>query len=366
MKTRWFARLAWMVTGIAALYAAAALADVASGGSLDPPGTPASTMQTLADIAPSWHQKLLANNGDGAGCGSQRFACVLGSTAVLDRESGIVWQRTPSAVAVNWETADGACASLVADSRAGWRLPTLYELRSLMEPGVVNPSLPAGHPFTVPINTIWTSTQSSVSPGETLTVTLATGAVISRPRGDFSTTTMWCVRAPSGVEDGGAAIEPAPPPWSQALSAAGGVNACESPRFRCVLNAEAVLDRETGLVWQRDASLAPFAWPQAVSTCEDLTIADRKGWRVPTAAELATLIDMSGPVNKLPSGHPFTGFGLGPDTMYWTSTNYAFDPVQYVVSVDFTTGVVTSMLRAGSATTEQVLCVRSAGHSDGE
>jgi hypothetical protein len=362
MKT-WITRFAWMAAGIAGLYALSALAGVASGGSLDPPGAPASTMQSLADIAPSWHQKLLANDGDGAGCGSQRFACVLGSTAVLDRESGIVWQRTPSAVAVNWETAEQSCLNLATDGRTGWRLPTVHELRSLTEPGAINPSLPTGHPFTVSINTKWTSTQSSVSPGETLAVTLTTGAVTSRPRGDFLTATPWCVRAPGGVEDGGAAIEPAPPPWSQILSAAQGGNSCESPRFRCVMNTEAVLDRETGLVWQRTPSVSQDHWYDALDACTDTEIGGRYGWRLPSLVEFMSLLDNS--ADSLPDGHPFNGATGAEDTYFTDSTSYLLDGTDRARVVDVSSRSDSTRDKTDIAQTERTWCVRGGSEFQG-
>ncbi len=101
-----------------------------------------------------------------------------------------------------------------------------------------------------------------------------------------------------------------PPAWSQILPA--------SERFVLVLNDEAVLDKETGLVWAKDAKLGDRQriWELAVYYCGDLTIGNRKGWRLPTVEELASLIDPSQTDPALPSGHPF----INVQPFYWSST----------------------------------------------
>ena len=77
---------------------------------------------------------------------------------MLDRETGLVWQRSPDTEAVNWTEALGFCSSRVTGNRFGWRLPAAAELYSL---GDRISGLPTGHPFlNVVVNgEYWTTTQ---------------------------------------------------------------------------------------------------------------------------------------------------------------------------------------------------------------
>ena len=96
-------------------------------------------------------------------------------------------------------------------------------------------------------------------------------------------------------DDGGA--------WDQKLSSAGTVS-CNTPRFRCVMNDEAVLDHETGLVWQRTPGNDVVSGAAAATRCMDTTSGGRYGWRLPLIEELATLLDPT--TDQLPLGAPFT------------------------------------------------------------
>ena len=78
------------------------------------------------------------------------------SEAVLDQETGLVWARMVSFNDLNWATAVGGCANALVGGRFGWRLPTVSEFRSVIDP--VSRSLPDGHPFEVPDGLYWTST----------------------------------------------------------------------------------------------------------------------------------------------------------------------------------------------------------------
>jgi hypothetical protein len=121
----------------------AMLASGARGGPLDPAGTPASTMHTLDDSPVVWDRALPANDGPDS-CHSSRFLCVLGSGAVLDRETGLVWQRTPPSGTESWVLAVEDCMNAQLGGRSGWRLPRIEEYRTLLDATGV---LPAGHPF---------------------------------------------------------------------------------------------------------------------------------------------------------------------------------------------------------------------------
>jgi hypothetical protein len=162
----------------------AILATRANGGSLDPPGPPASTMHTLDDIyttannvPPSWDQKLDSTNGSvggpllPAGCNSDRFTCVFPRKitlvsydydGVLDRETGLVWQRSQDSATIghaDWQLSALECMGMFTGDRSGWRLPTQAELSSLRGS---SGDLPSGNPFLpATLNGIyWTSTEA--------------------------------------------------------------------------------------------------------------------------------------------------------------------------------------------------------------
>ena len=95
----------------------------------------------------------------------------------------------------------------------------------------------------------------------------------------------------------------------------------ENTRF--AVYYDIVIDKETGLVWQRD--LGTFmSWASAIDHCYDVVAGSRKGWRVPTMAELSSLIDPNQDRPSLPVGHPFNNL----QTFYWSSTTYANDNTQ--------------------------------------
>ena len=86
-----------------------------------------------------------------------------------------------------------------------------------------------------------------------------------------------------------------------------------------------VWDKETGLIWPRNANLngAPMIWLDANTTCRTLVLANRTGWRLPTVEELSSLVDHSAANPALPKGHPFVSVQAGTGVQaYWTSTNH--------------------------------------------
>jgi hypothetical protein len=90
------------------------------------------------------------------------------------------------------------------------------------------------------------------------------------------------------------------------------------------MNSEAVLDRETELVWQRSTS-GNNSWPGGVASCQNARTGGRFGWRLPTVQELGSLLDpnaTSGP--PLPLGHPF--IGIPASAFFWTATSSANNP----------------------------------------
>jgi hypothetical protein len=107
----------------------------------------------------------------------------------------------------------------------------------------------------------------------------------------------------------------ATPSWDQTLPCDSSANC---PRFISLTNManEAVLDRETGLVWQ-SVPYGNHAWAQAITHCLTSTTGGRMGWRLPTIQELMSLIDAT--TNKLPLGKPMYIYW----DSYWSSTTKA-------------------------------------------
>jgi uncharacterized protein DUF1566 len=70
-----------------------------------------------------------------------------GNAAVFDKETGLVWERSPSTTSYTPLDAHAHCNTLLVGNRFGWRLPTIQELASLIDPTQANPALNIGHPF---------------------------------------------------------------------------------------------------------------------------------------------------------------------------------------------------------------------------
>jgi hypothetical protein len=104
------------------------------------------------------------------------------------------------------------------------------------------------------------------------------------------------------------------------------------------MKSEAVLDRETGLVWERSpsTSLFIFANQQATLHCNTLAVGNRKGWRLPSVQELASLVDAD-PANtnspRLPPGHPFQNVQSDINATYWSANQVGVAGTQFAWNV---------------------------------
>ena len=106
-----------------------------------------------------WPSPRFTDNGDGT---------------VTDNLTGLIWLKNASHFGTrSWEQAIQACNSLASGSpglndgspKGAWRLPNLFELRSLVDYNQHSPALPAGHPFqNVRTSLYWSSTTVASAP----------------------------------------------------------------------------------------------------------------------------------------------------------------------------------------------------------
>lgn len=165
-------------------------ARLAMTGSLEPTAPPGSTMKTLDEIPPAWSQKISD--------ASKRFQTVLDGEAVLDKETGLVWEKSPDTTTRAWISAVAYAYGKAVGGRRGWRLPTVEELASLVDPTVSNPALPSGHPFTnVQSSSYWTATTNAYNSANAYYVAFNVGSVNNGAGKDVSLY-VWCVRGGHG------------------------------------------------------------------------------------------------------------------------------------------------------------------------
>jgi hypothetical protein len=126
----------------------------------------------------------------------------------------------------------------------------------------------------------------------------------------------------------------------------------------------AVLDKETGLVWERSPEHTfQSDWGQAQALCNLKDVGNRKGWRLPTIQELASLVDPSvpSPGPTLPPGHPFENVMVAPGSFppatsaYWSANTWSSDST-VAWDLTFNTGVVANTSKAAL---HWVWCVRT-------
>lgn len=124
-------------------------------------------------------------------------------------------------------------------------------------------------------------------------------------------------------------------------------------------NNDAVLDKDTSLIWELSPIPTRVTWNEARTTCATRTTGGEKGWRLPAPAEMRSLVGpaVDSPVPNIPPGHPF--LNILP-TSYWTVVPEANQPT-YARYVDAFLGNVLSFIKIY---TYPVWCVRGPIKSD--
>ena len=138
--------------------------------------------------------------------------CIPVLQAVRDNETGLVWERSPGDTNgdgivdfnddINWQLSASRCNAKVVGNRLGWRLPTLQELRSLVDPTQDTPALPAGHPFLnvrSALSPYWSATTVAGNTSNAWAVLFSNDDVINGDKTLTNFAFVWCLRGGQGV-----------------------------------------------------------------------------------------------------------------------------------------------------------------------
>ena len=190
------------------------LPGLSNAGSLEPNDPPGPTMRTLDEIysTNSWSKKLPCDSQ--TNCPRFEVLADFNNEAVLDKETGLVWEKSPSNLDWQgyWLNAKNFCNEKQTGGRLGWRLPTVQELASLVDPLIASPgpAIPPGSPFVnVQSWRYWSATTMDaqvdlntgyVYPAHGYAVDFSSGDVIGGRSISGESNRVWCVRGGQGVD----------------------------------------------------------------------------------------------------------------------------------------------------------------------
>ncbi|MDH5194310.1 MAG: DUF1566 domain-containing protein [Nitrospira sp.] len=120
--------------------------------------------------------------------------------AVLDKNTGLVWEQAPGGSAP-WahgahtpevDLAPDICLNKNIGGTVGWRLPSVVELKSVQDPNLPAPFVPASIFTGISAETFWSATTAAEIPDAARAVNFGTGGVGGSPT--YTTLRVWCVR----------------------------------------------------------------------------------------------------------------------------------------------------------------------------
>ena len=176
---------------------------LALGGLLAAGCVPVGHPSVMAQSAEVIDLSGVSTNWDKALPASQRFVLLasFNNDAVRDDNTGLVWEKSPQTATATWNGARFMCINKNVGGQKGWRLPSITDLASLIDPSVASPgpTLQAGHPFhNVQPAGYWSSTTSAEDASDAWFVYFGRGFVDH----DSKTHTghAWCVRGVMNAE----------------------------------------------------------------------------------------------------------------------------------------------------------------------
>lgn len=243
---------------------------------------------------------------------------------VTDINTGLMWERDGSSVAMPRANAGTYCTTLVKDGFTGWRLPTFLELDTIVHYGHSNPAIDLQiFPATQP-DKYWSATGDTTYPQEEAkTINFGYGESQSWP-------IEWnayvrCVRGTTLIQDG-SVFEGS---WMNPND--GGT----------------LVDADSGLIWMYAYFVPNNGWTGAMNSCQSISYGGRTGWRAPSIKELATLTTQT---CSLSDCYPWsTTRSNKPDSSGQFTQVFAGSAAYDIISANKTAALPLRCVRAGNA-----------------
>ena len=107
-----------------------------------------------------------------------------GDDTVTDNNTKLIWSKNANLCGKKkWQDAMDYCSGLTIAGKSDWRLPSLSELKSIVDGSQTNPPLTLGHPFmNVQSMFYWTSTPRAIYTAYKYIVTMSVGSTGFAPR----------------------------------------------------------------------------------------------------------------------------------------------------------------------------------------
>ena len=243
-----------------------------------------------------------------------------GDGTITDNVTNLIWQQVDDDTTRNWVTADTYCTGLALSSLS-WRLPKIRELSRIVNFEISGPAIDSAN-FTGTDNAAyWTSTTNALNPSNAWTVDFISGASASTSDKAGNSNLVRCVT--------GTAIS----------------------GWYFTNTVDVVVDRYTGLTWQRSDNASEDTWENAITYCEGLTLDTQTDWRLPDIKELQSIMDDTAVAAPTINATFFTDTN---SAGYWSSTTDTNTPAN-AWTTDFNTGEMGNAVKTGSL---NIRCVR--------
>ncbi len=219
-----------------------------------------------------------------------------GVETVIDRTTGLEWQRIPDGTMKTWSEAIDYTDALNLSGLNDWRLPEIHELQSILSYGktpspLLQPAATTGSVAPREKNTCaWTLT-TRIFPS-LYAKALCIGDNQGKISDKYEKNYVYAVRGPS-------------------------------LQYGVFLNNGdgTVTDQMTGLMWQAGET-RPKKWQQALAYCNQLDLGGYGDWRLPSIKELSTLVDE----NRINPSIDEAYFPGARAAAYWSSTTFTGHP----------------------------------------